>query len=187
MPISPRFMPSVIIDIENTATLDTETESPIEHNLLLPPANAYRPETRVGQIGLPYWTPPPPSYLTELNPLRRPFQLLSEEDLGRLVDRVANLRTRNQVERRSNVHDLKDRVLLDPPSPQDDESIHGERGLELEAAENQSSGVIGVVQESEVAITIEDHPLVEDDSAVEVLARRIIQADRSGSPIDLAE
>jgi hypothetical protein len=48
---------------------------------------------------LPDWSPPPPSYLTEVNLPRRPFQLLSQDDLGLLVDRVAALRSRRNKDR----------------------------------------------------------------------------------------
>lgn len=46
------------------------------------------------------WATPPPSYLTELEPSARPFGLLTQRDLSRLVNRVTMLRQLGPLQER---------------------------------------------------------------------------------------
>lgn len=174
----PRFIPTSRVDPENSATQDSEPMSPVPQGLLLQPETIYRPPSRDGNAGLPDWTPPPPSYLTELHP-HRPLQLLSEDDLSRLVDRVANLRARNRVNRvQSSSQDTKPRALLDPPGSQPRLTIHVEGPSEASESLSTPGAVNG-----EEETPVEDSHLA-DDHAIEELARRIVRPDRGSSSQD---
>lgn len=96
------YMPEVTEASPVQSPLEPIRAAPQNALQLLPqPPNPVitRPRYAPSPSRLPEWSPPPPSYLTEVNLPRRPFQLLSQDDLGLLVDRVAALRSRRNKER----------------------------------------------------------------------------------------
>lgn len=122
-----------------------------------------------GVTRAPEWNTPPPAYLTELNTPRRPFGLLSQGDLGRLVNRVTALRGHNRAMGQDDVI-LENRTLEKPSSA----TLRVTVPDELEEGPSERRGE-GEDQRSDVPGEMDE------EDPVEILARRIAEEDPDGT------